>query len=276
MTAVAPTPLPTDYTESMLAAESANRRHVTECVVGTGGSQALVDHTAALRLYLRVPHFLTEWITDRARRAEVSRALALDIVSMKLLDDLMDDDTGLDRVELACVCLRMHLRALHDMAVLARDPKSVTDILEDDAVFLCGGQIRTKRERARNLREWRAHANTYGAAFLGRYGSLAAACGRTEESADEVRQFAEAFALTITMADDLTDYERDGEREGNLGHLMRTGAVAEHEVRDLLEQLRAQALAAARKHPAAHGLVPVVHLYTDDVLHRLLPKYGAR
>ncbi|QEU89526.1 Moenomycin biosynthesis protein MoeN5 [Streptomyces viridosporus T7A] len=257
----------------MLAAEAANRDHVTRCVAQTGGSPDLVAHTAALRLYLRVPHFLTEWTTDPDRRAAVSRALALDIVSMKLLDDLMDDDTGLDRVELACVCLRLHLRALHELESLARDPKAVTDILEQDAVHLCGGQIRTKRSRATNLREWRAHASTYGSTFLGRYGALAAACGGEGQPADSVREFAEAFAMTITMADDLTDYDRNGERDGNLAHLMRTGAVAGQDVVDLLEELRGRALAAVAAPPGAPGLVPVVHLYTDDVLVRLLPRH---
>ncbi|MDG9726991.1 Moenomycin biosynthesis protein MoeN5 [Streptomyces sp. DH41] len=270
MTAAPVTALPAHYTESMLAAEAANRDHVTRCVAGTGGSPDLVAHTAALRLYLRVPHFLTEWTTDPDRRAAVSRALALDIVSMKLLDDLMDDDTGLDRVELACVCLRLHLRALHELACLAREPKAVTDILERDAVYLCGGQIGTKRSRATNLQEWRAHASTYGAAFLGRYGALAAACGSDGQPGDAVRQFAEAFALIITTADDLTDYDRNGERDGNLAHLMRTGAVPGQDVVDQLEELRGRALTAVT---AAPGLVPVVHLYTDDVLTRLVPRH---
>ncbi|MGY0070431.1 Moenomycin biosynthesis protein MoeN5 [Streptomyces sp. QTS137] len=274
MTAAPVTALPADYTQSMLAAEAANRDHVTRCVAGTEGSPDLVAHTAALRLYLRVPHFLTEWTADPHRRAAVSRALALDIVAMKLLDDLMDDDTGLDRVELACVCLRLHLRALHELESLAQDPKAVTDILERDAVHLCGGQIRTKRTRAANLQEWRAHASTYGAAFLGRYGELAAASGGGGQPAYAVRQFAEAFAMTITVADDLTDYDRNGERDGNLAHLMRTGVVAGQDVADLLEELREQALAAVGAPPGAPGLVPVVHLYTDDVLTRLLPRHS--
>ncbi|MFF3716414.1 Moenomycin biosynthesis protein MoeN5 [Streptomyces prasinus] len=276
MTAAPVTALPADYTQSMLAAEAANRDHVTQCVAGTEGSPDLVAHTAALRLYLRVPHFLTEWTTDPDRRAAVSRALALDIVAMKLLDDLMDDDTGLDRVELACVCLRLHLRALHELESLAQDPKAVTDILERDAVLLCGGQIRTKRTRATNLREWRAHASTYGAAFLGRYGALAAASGGGGQPPDAVRQFAEAFAMTITVADDLTDYDRNGERDGNLAHLVRTGAVAGQDVVDLLEELRERALAAVAVSPGAPGLVPVVHLYTDDVLTRLVPRHPGK
>ncbi|GAB3110348.1 hypothetical protein GCM10027160_10460 [Streptomyces calidiresistens] len=260
----------------MLAAESANRDHVTRLVAGCEGSAELVAHTAALRLYLRVPHFLTEWTVDPRRRAAISRALALDIVSMKLLDDLMDDDTGLDRVELACVGMRLHLRALHELQSLARDPGAVTDILERDAVHLGAGQIRTKRSRARNLEEWRDHASTYGAAFLGRYGDLAVACGDVGDPAGAVRRFAEAFAMIITMADDLTDYERHGEREGNLAHLMRTGEVPEREVRDMLEELRGAALAAVGARPAAPALVPVIHLYTDDVSNRLLPRHSRR
>ncbi|WLW51630.1 class 1 isoprenoid biosynthesis enzyme [Streptomyces sp. YU58] len=265
--------LPADYTAAMLVTESDNRDHVTEFVARNGGSPDLVAHTAALRLYLRVPHFLTEWITDPHTRAAVARALALDIVAMKLLDDLMDDDTGLNRIELACLCLHLHLTALKEMCELAADARSVTDLLERDFTAVCTGQIRTKSHRARDLDEWCANASTYGATFLGCYGSLAALCGREEKSVDPARRFAEAFGTIITIADDLTDYDRHGEREGNLGHLMRTGAVPAADVEALLERLRTQALDAVREQPASSGLVPVVGLYTDDVRDRLLPRH---
>jgi len=263
--------LPETYTTSMLVTEAANRDHVTDFVARNGGSPELVAHTAALRLYLRVPHFLTEWVAEPRRRAAVARALAMDIVAMKLLDDLMDDDTGLDRVELACLCL-----PLHEMCALAADARAVTAVLEHDFTAVCTGQIRTKSRRAKNLDEWCANASTYGATFLGCYGSLSAICGREEESVDAARRFAEAFGTIITIADDLTDYDRNGEREGNLAHLMRTGAVPARDVEALLERLRAQALGAVREQPASSGLVPVVGLYTDDVLDRLLPRHLVR
>ncbi|OLZ73697.1 Moenomycin biosynthesis protein MoeN5 [Streptomyces sp. IMTB 2501] len=258
----------------MLGTESANRDHVTGFVARNGGSPELVAHTAALRLYLRVPHFLTEWVTEPGLRAQVARALALDIVAMKLLDDLMDDDTGLDRVELACLCLHLHLTAVHEMCALAEEARTVTDVLERDFSTVCTGQIRTKSRRAENLDEWCAHASTYGACFLGCYGALAALCGRATESVGPARRFAEAFGTIITIADDLTDYDRHGERAGNLGHLMRTGAVPVRDVSALLERLRGQALDAVREQPSALGLVPVVGLYTDDVRDRLLPPHA--
>ncbi|CAM5742451.1 hypothetical protein SALBM311S_10281 [Streptomyces alboniger] len=92
---------------------------------------------------------------------------------------------------------------------------------------------------------------------------------------DAARRFAEAFGTIITIADDLTDYDRNGEREGNLAHLMRTGAVPARDVEALLQRLRVQA-GAVREQPASSGLVPVVGLYTDDVLDRLLPRHLVR
>lgn len=271
MTAV----LPRDYTASMLVTEAANREYVTAFVARNGGSPELVAHTAGLRLYLRVPHFLTEWITEPGLRARVARALASDIVAMKLLDDLMDDDTGLDRVELACLCLHLHLTALQEMCVLAGDAREVTGVLERDFTAVCTGQIRTKSRGARDLGEWCANASTYGAAFLGCYGALSAICGRVAGSVGPARRFAEAFGTIITIADDLTDYDRNGERAGNLGHLIRTGAVAAGEVKALLERLRGRSLDAVRQQPVSLGLVEVVGVYTDDVLGRLLPRYLA-
>ncbi|MER5358439.1 Moenomycin biosynthesis protein MoeN5 [Streptomyces sp. NPDC002785] len=275
MNAVAPARLPDDYTAAMLVTESANRDRATGFVAGNGGSPGLVAHVAALRLYLRVPHFLTEWITDPQRRAEVARALTLDIVAMKLLDDLMDDDTGLDRIELACLSLHLHLTAVHELCGLAQDAQTVIDVLEHDFTTVCTGQIRTKSRRAEDLDTWCANASTYGATFLGCYGALAAICGGAAQSVGPARLFAEAFGTIITIADDLTDYDRNGERAGNLGHLMRTGAVPAGDVKALLERLRAQALSAVREQPASAGLVPVVGVYTDDVLGRLLPVHAA-
>ncbi|MGA5409722.1 Moenomycin biosynthesis protein MoeN5 [Streptomyces lavendulocolor] len=266
-------PLTEEYTAAMLATEAANRDRVTAFVAAGGGSDDLVAHVAALRLYLRVPHFLTEWITDRAVRAETASALALDIVAMKLVDDLMDDDTGLDRVELACLALHLHLTALRELCRLSRDAQAVTDLLHRDFTTICTGQIRTKKHRARTLDEWRTHARTYGATFLGCYGSLATLAGRLPGAQAPARAFAEAFGTVITIADDLTDYARDGERDGNLGHLLRTRAVTGGQVVSLLERLRARAHAAVREQPASRALGPVVDLYTDDVLDRLVPPH---
>ncbi|MHC3394806.1 Moenomycin biosynthesis protein MoeN5, partial [Streptomyces lavendulocolor] len=85
------------------------------------------------------------------------------------------------------------------------------------------------------------------------------------------RAFAEAFGTVITIAADLTDYARDGERDGNLGPLLRTRAVTGGQGVSLLERLRARAHAAVRELPASRALGPVVDLYTDDVLDRLVP-----
>lgn len=263
--------LPDDYACAMLAAEETNRARVTAVVADAADSPELTEHVAALRLYLRVPHFLTEWISDPPLRGRVSAALALDVVAMKLLDDLMDDDSGLDRVELACTALHLHLTGLRELCRECADAREVVEVLHRDFTVVCAGQIRTKRHRAGDLQQWRAHAHSYGTTFLGCYGTLAALCGGRPESAGPARSFAEAFGTIITVADDLRDYERDGERAGNLGHLVRTEAVAAEEVADLLEELRARALGAVREQPVARGLVPVVDLYTDDVFRRLLP-----
>ncbi|EDY52406.1 MoeN5 [Streptomyces clavuligerus] len=259
----------------MLRTESANRDRITAFVAANGGSPELVAHVAAIRLYLRVPHFLTEWIGEPELRAEVASALVMDIVAMKLLDDLMDDDSGLDRIQLACLCLHLHLTALREMCALSRDPQAVVDLLEHDFTQVCTGQIRTKRERARNLDEWCANASTYGAAFLGVYGALAALCGRRPGSIGPAREFAEAYGTLITLADDLTDYDRDGERAGNIGHLLLTGAVTLDELTGLVDRLTTRAERAAYEQPVARGLVPVPGIYRDDVLHRLLPRFRA-
>lgn len=262
--------LPEEYFDSMLAAESANRDRVSG-LVEPWASADLVAHVAGLRLYVRVPFFLTQWISDPAVRARVSAALATDIVAMKLLDDLMDDDTGLNRIELACISLLLHLTAVRDLCAEAADPRAVTELLERDFGVVCTGQITTKREPARDLAQWQRNASTYGATFLGCYGTLAAICGRVPDCLVPARSFAEAFGMIITIADDLSDYHRHGERAGNLGHLIRGGVVTEADFLAMFGRLRDQATQAARQREASAFLVGVVNLYADDVVRRLLP-----
>lgn len=238
-------------------------------------SSAMLDYVASLRLYMRSAHLLTLWTPDRALRSELTCDLAMHIVAMKLFDDLLDDDSGMDRYDLG-FCLLLQNRATRNLASRAGDAQRILAILEEDFMTIGVGQVRTKREPAQDLPEWRAHASTYGACFLGCYGTLAAISGGVPEAADAANDLGRGFGMIVTVADDLRDYERKGERAGNLGHLLLSGRTTVAAVTALLEEMRTLATRNVGNHPAAHDVASVVDTYANDILERMLPIYRKR
>lgn len=267
-------PLPPEVERPMALSRERVRNRVVASVGATGASPDLVEHVAGLDLYLTMPHLLTHWVPDGSAREDLSANLGAHIVSMTLLDNLVDDDGGLDRVELACVALALHQDSVRELCRFAVDGRRITEVLADEFTVVCAERIRTRRNPAGSLDQWRASAGTYGSAFLGCYGVLAAICGRVPRAAAAARQFGQALGMIITVADDLADYHGKGERVGNLAHLVRTGVVEARLVRSLVEEERARAVAAAVIRPTSGDLVPVINHYADEVVYRLLPAHG--
>lgn len=248
---------------------SAVRDRLVTYLRDLGASPPICDHVAGLRLYQRAPFLLTLWTPDRHERCELTYDLVTHVVAMKLFDDLLDADSDLDRYELGG-CLPLWNAATESLCRRAADPRRVLSLIREDFDIVSTGQLRTKREPAGNIAEWSAHAQTYGGRFLGCYGSLAALAGGVPEAYDAATDLGFAFGMIVTVADDLRDYERKHERRGNLGHLLRTGATSVAEVVELVEQMRTLGRDAARFGAPAHDAAPVVDLYADDVLHRML------
>jgi hypothetical protein len=271
---VVPNRIPTDLALEWDEAHAAVRVRLLDTLASFGASAAVREYAGALRLYLRSAYLLTLWVHDYAVREELAGDLAMHIVAMKLFDDLLDDDSGLDRYELG-YCLLLQHTAIRALAQRAPDPRAVLTTLEHDFVTVGTGQVRTKRQPARSLPEWRAHAETYGACFLGCYGTLAAISSGTPHTAGVANAFGRGFGMLVTIADDLRDYERKGERDGNLGHLLLTGRTTAVELTTLVEQMRALATPPAGGPPMAHDVSPVVDRYADDVLIRMLPLFSA-
>ena len=232
-------------------------------------SPDLVRYVGELRLYLRAACLLTMWLPEPDQRREIAGDLGMHIAAMKLFDDLLDDDSGFDRFELA-LCLLLEQRSVSRLAERAEDPRAVLTTLEENFLTVGLGQLWTKREPAEDLAGWRARAETYGGCFLSLYGALAALAGRAPATSTVATDFGWGFGMIVTIADDLRDYERHGERAGNLGHLLLTGRVGETEVRRLVEEARRRATPPPGV-VGAHDVRPLVDQYADDVLHRALP-----
>jgi hypothetical protein len=247
------------------------RRRALDELTTLGMSGSGLDYVGGMRLYLRVPFLLSLWVLDRDARREIATDLGLHIIAMKLFDDLVDADTELDRAELG-LCLSLSQNATRRL--YERGGPRILDVMEGEFGTICAGQLWTKREPARTLDEWLERAGVYGGGFLRCYGRLGALAGGVDEAMDAAGQFAHAFGLVITIADDLRDYDRKGERAGNLAHLLLAGAAHASDVERLVERFRRRAQSAARERPTAYDATPVVDHYCDDVVLRILPRYA--
>ena len=142
------------------------------------------------------------WVPDRRERQALTYDLAMYVVAMKLFDDLLDDDSELDRYELGG-CLPLWSIATERLCERAADPRAVLRVIRDDFLVVSTGQLRTKREPAADLAQWRAHADTYGGRFLGCYGSLAALAGNVPHAYRAATDLGYAFGMIVTIADDV-------------------------------------------------------------------------
>lgn len=238
-----------------------------------GAGPATLEHASGLRLYYRVAFLLSCWAADADDRRRLCADLALHVVAMKLLDDLMDDDSGLDRFELGIGSLRLLLLGTERLAAAPDDAcRAVLEAQEEAFRAVCSGQLRCKREPATDLDSWLRYADDYGARFLGLYGRLGGLGAGLGQRAEVPERFAWGFGLIITIADDLTDFTRHGERIGNIGALLLDGKVQPLELEGVLRRERRRALDAAAELPTAYDLRPVVEAYYADVVERILPR----
>lgn len=247
------------------------RQSLLDALHRLGVSAGVVEYVSGMRLYMRVSFLLSLWIDDATCRQRVSVALGMHIVAMKLFDDLVDADTPYERIDLAA-SLQLSNVAAQALCGLSENPQDIMRILANDFEYISRGQIRTKREAATSLPQWLDHAASYGSAFLACYGRLAAMAGRVPGAIDAAAGFGRHFGLIITIADDLQDYERCGEREGNLGHLILQGHANVAEVLAVLDSARLAALQAASAEPTAYDLAPVIEMFVADVCKRILPR----
>lgn len=248
--------------------------HLEEHLHRWGCSPGLLAHTRTMRLYFRVPHMLTVWL-EEPTRTRVARLLGLHLLAMKLLDDVVDDDSGLATRDLLQAFFLAQNAAVAGLCGSSADPAALAARLDADLEAVTLGQVATKAEPAVDLAGWLRHAESYGGRFLALYGSLACDAGNRLDMDVAARGFGRAFGLVITMADDLRDYDRHGERTGNLRHLVVSGAVDVDDAVAAVRRLADEACDAVRTGEPAEDLRPLVGSYADEVVAGLRAAAGA-
>ncbi len=252
------------------ACHEAARDAVVAALRAMGARPETLEYASGLRLYYRVIYLLTLWAPDADLRRRITIDLAAHVVSMKLIDDLNDDDSGMDRLDLGLGFLTLLLSSTHKLAAYG-DAIGVLAAQAENFEHICREQLRCKRVPARDLGTWLDYANEYGARFLATYGRMGGLASGLGAASEVPETFASAFGLIITIADDLTDYFRKHERIGNIGALILDGAVTSADLARVLDRERTRARDAAEALPTAYDLRPMVDIYVYDVLDRIIP-----
>jgi hypothetical protein len=259
---------PTSMMAEWEAVHAAVVRRVHGTLADLGMSPRALAYVDSLRLYQRAPFLVAAWVPEAALREELSVAVAMHLIGIKLVDDLLDGDTDFERVDLG-LGVQLIQGATRTLASHAHGAR-VLEVLEEDYRRIWQGQVREKRTPAASFGEWREAAELNAARCLGCYAEAATLAGGDAASVEAARAFARGFAFLVRIADDLLDYGR-GEREGNLGHLAALGLTGTPQIHALTEEMRALARAAVALRPPVHDLAPVIDRYADDIVLRILP-----
>ncbi|GGK06691.1 hypothetical protein GCM10010123_40590 [Pilimelia anulata] len=208
-----------------------------------GMSAAGLAYVRELRGYPRTPYYATLWVRDpRARRA-IGEGLGVHAVGVKLLDDLIDGDTplgprdqifGAHLIMLGAALLAGRERPADVLAALVADYR---DIWRQEVVEVTAPHPAT-------LDAWLAAARIKAGVMIANYAALACLAGGAPDGVPRARSFGEALGVLYMIGDDVTDFD-DGERAGNLVHLVATGRVDRAALAAAIGGWRDRAAAAA-------------------------------
>jgi hypothetical protein len=235
----------------------------------------VVEYVRGCHLYFKAPFLLTMWQLAPEMRMKLAIDMGMHIMSLKLGDDLVDNDMSTDRLSLGVGSLHLSHLAVKRMCNYL-DPSALLPFLSDSMAELCRAQILATRNPAATLTEWREHADGYGGGFLRIYARIATLSDETKFAVDSACRFATGFGNLITLADDLQDYSRTGERSGNLAALIVDSVVSVEDVTAFVNEMRDVAIFGSRGQQTAYDLRPVIDFFVSDILSRMIPSVVER
>lgn len=255
------------FHEEWARTENAVRDRCAASLTRLGMSPPALAYVLGLKAYHRLPYLFALWVRDEEKRRHIAVYLCVHCVGTKLLDDIVDADQPYSPVDQVLGAHLMH-EAVSSLCRLA-DPLAILDVCDTDHLALWQGMIREMRHPADSFATWMEHTRIKCGLLFASYITLACRAGRADEAITAGRTFGDAFGNLIQIADDLGDYSRLGERGGNLGHLLATGAVAPHIVRGEIRDSLQRALAALKEQPTIYDIAPIVEAKADDAARKL-------
>ncbi len=232
-------------------------------------SDEVCQYVRDCHLYFKVPFLVTMWQLAPEMREQLAIDMGMHIMSLKLGDDLVDNDMSTDRLSLGVGSLVLSHLSIERMCRYL-DPAALLPHLRDSMAALCRAQILASRSPATTLSEWRERADGYGGGFVRIYARIGTLSGEPG-AADAASRFATGFGNLITLADDLRDYTRTGERAGNLAALVISGRVNVDDVVAFTSEMRDLAVSGATAHPTAYDLTAVIDFFVGDIVSRMIP-----
>jgi hypothetical protein len=233
-------------------------------------SDEVRQFVSGCHLYFKVPFLLTAWQLAPEMRERLSIDMGMHIMSLKLGDDLVDNDMSTDRLSLGVGSLQLSHASIERMCSYL-DPAVLLPHLSASMAALCRAQILASRKPATSLAEWAQRADGYGGGFLRIYARIATLAGEADAAADAACRFGTGFGNLITLADDLRDYDRTGERAGNLAALVLDGRVRLDDVQAFVSEMRDMAVSGCSGHPTAFDLRLIVDFFVSDIVSRMIP-----
>jgi hypothetical protein len=233
------------------------------------GEEALA-YVKRFRGVPRFPHLSVQWVLDAGVRRRLGVHAGLHCVGIKLVDDLLDGDQPYPARDLG-MGVYLVQRATSQFGQYA-NPAAVLASSQRDFATFWRVQLDEMRRPPETREEWLACASIKSGLLIASYAEMACLAGDVPDSVAPSRTFSQCMGTLVMIADDLVDYVKLGQRDGNLGHFLRTGRVSLGEIHEMVETLRADSRQALRQAPTAYALDSVVDDFADDVLdHHIKP-----
>jgi hypothetical protein len=238
--------------------DASQARVVERCLsdlASLGMSQQGLDFVRDLQGYPRTPYYTTLWVRDPRARADLGAGVSIHAVGVKLIDDLIDDDQPLSPRD---QIFGVQLLAAGTTLLAGRDrPVEVLKTLEDDYRDIWRQEIvEVSAPRPTSVESWIAAARIKAGVMLANYAAVNCLAGGAPEMLAPARQFGEALGVLYMIGDDAVDFDEIDERDGNLAHLVRSGAVGAGEVAAVIDEWRDRAVAACRQGEPICDMVP--------------------
>ena len=227
------------------------------------------DEVSALaqdaRGYFRVPMMMCAWL-DEDTATRLAPALAMHVFGMKLMDDAVDGDTSLSRMELVGASLTLCQRATTLLVSIAPSAVELLRELEESLLTVCRRMLVGERKPPGSVAEWAEAALGFGGDFLAMYGRIACVAGGRTAAAADAAAAGRALGILIAMSDDWVDYEKHHEREGNLRYVVGDDAARRAELIALARKVAQEGVDAVSAQESDIDLAPVIRWHLDDLI----------
>ncbi|WP_442505061.1 hypothetical protein SH528x_003832 [Novipirellula sp. SH528] len=202
-----------------------------------GMSEEARSYIQSLSAYPRFPYIAALWVPDHDDRMKIGSIICMHAIGLKFLDNILDDDSGLSRLDLALgspIVDEAYVRLLR-----YRNGVRAVRRLTCNVAKVWRVELQYVRNPPVNLKAWLDYTETKSGLLMSAWAESACICAEVEPAGAKV--FCRAYCILLQFANDAHGYS-NGERQGNLIHLFVNGGATrvelDHLLRDLVDEAR--------------------------------------